>query len=81
MSSLCKGSRRRRRLSRAHSKGLEVGDKCLLFNDTKLRREEPGSGRSKCLKCAPLAAASRDYPLVLIRNNNLTGSVTVTLII
>jgi hypothetical protein len=45
-------------LSRAQIKGLEVGDECLLFDDTKLRREEPGSSRSEYLRQMPLAAAS-----------------------
>jgi hypothetical protein len=37
-------------MSRAQIKRLEVKDKCLLFDDTKLRREEPGSERSEYLR-------------------------------
>ncbi len=40
--------------------GLEVWLTVSLFDNTKLRREEPGSGRSEYLKCARLVDTSRD---------------------
>jgi len=40
-------------LSRAQIKGLEVRDECLLFDDTKLRREEPAVWQIRDMRSTP----------------------------